>query len=578
MSKLDWSRLLGFPIGKKLGDISHILRKTSKTREERASIYKHNNFEDLARLVVSKIIDHKKWEPTKWTNDGNHDAYTIISCYNDGTSSEEWWLEAKYSVNSGANISRYRLDATIVSAILSNTFVSQIIFVTNLNIHHKTISEIKKAIEKSTNCKNVEFFTRDFLEFFLSENKNVLADFLDLGQEEINEFKIDTRFLSYSTAVIYSVLTQNLLFKEGENELIVGKEYCANFHVYSSKPQEIKIIEFTKCIKILSSKTILLNKGMNYLYVKFLIEKTTTNKLNKFFEIDNYVICSDTTLKIREQCFLYDFNFQQEIITAIKVCFNKNRASYHIITGNSSTGKTTVIELLLSQCNDASFYISFTNNKFDNIKFIVKVIKYLLFPFIPSNQLDYEYLHSLKNSENLSLLEWLASIVKIIDENNINEAMKLCDSFDEDFPQLLSNKRIVVLDNVHLLKNTEIILLLKLIDKLYDCKFPVHIVICGQKNLFINEQIRLVGFIEYKCELIHEEYEKNIKKYTALPQTTSLPFGHNIFTNIVELNEYLLFIKENSLCISDLQSFLVSYMHFSQSDYIKNIINPKEKA
>lgn len=57
-------------------------------------------------------------------------------------------MEAKYSAEAtqeNSIISRYRLDATIVSAILSRN-ISKIIFVTNLEIASKTIADIRKAL------------------------------------------------------------------------------------------------------------------------------------------------------------------------------------------------------------------------------------------------------------------------------------------------------------------------------------------------------------------------------------------------------------------------------------------------
>jgi hypothetical protein len=437
MNSLDWSKLYGFSTQEKLGDIFSILKKQNKTIEDRKKIYKHHNFEDLARLLIAKIFEDKNWKATNWSKDNNHDAYTVISFYDGESSNEEWWIEAKYSINKSIKISRYKLDATIVSAILNNAFVSRIIFITNLNIKHKTVEDIRKALEKSTNCKNVDFFTKDILDYFLFENKDILKEYFDYNESEIEELRTDAHFSILSKADVHSKLTQNLLFKENDiDEIYVGDSYHAELGVFSSKQQDIILSEINDCIKIVNNKTIRLNKGFNYLNIDFLLLKYPNYKIDFLFKFDNYLISPSRPLKARKKCFFHEFKNHQDYIILMLHNFKKKNASFHIITGDSGIGKSTLIEQLISKLNNVFFYSTFTNTSFDNIKLLVKTIKFLLYPFIPSEQLDYEYLNSLNHSENLSLIAWLASIVKLINENNINSVIEMCKSFDYDFPHL----------------------------------------------------------------------------------------------------------------------------------------------
>lgn len=125
-------------------------------------------FERLAtRYVEEKFkFPNGNWQPTKETRDGNKDAYTVIIGFHPGIDKEEtWWMEAKYSTAEKRKyLTRFRLDATIVSSIFHKR-VTKIIFVTNIDIYAKTISEIRFALQKAIGCEEVYFCTKDTLEY-----------------------------------------------------------------------------------------------------------------------------------------------------------------------------------------------------------------------------------------------------------------------------------------------------------------------------------------------------------------------------------------------------------------------------
>ena len=110
----------------------------------------YKGFEKLAVRYVQTEYDSRFCQ-TSDTRDGNKDAvledeiYTIILGYQaTSKSTEEWWMEAKYS-DSKEILPRYRLDATLVSAILKGN-VKRIFFVTNTNIQSQVINDIRQAI------------------------------------------------------------------------------------------------------------------------------------------------------------------------------------------------------------------------------------------------------------------------------------------------------------------------------------------------------------------------------------------------------------------------------------------------
>lgn len=93
-------------------------------------------------------------------------------------------MEAKFSTNV-EHLTRYRLDATLVSAILKGT-VGRVIFVTNIDVNIQTINDIRQALTCATHCQEVDFCTKDYLEYWLYQKPNILKEFFaDYNDEPI---------------------------------------------------------------------------------------------------------------------------------------------------------------------------------------------------------------------------------------------------------------------------------------------------------------------------------------------------------------------------------------------------------
>ena len=130
---------------------SDLVRDTSKKIK---AVKRSKGFEDLAREYVKDVFSfpYGEWKETSTTHDGNKDAYTIIIGFHPNLlENEVWWMEAKYSTER-MYLSRFKLDATIVSSIF-NRSVSKIIFVTNIEIKAKVISDVRTALYNGTSCK-----------------------------------------------------------------------------------------------------------------------------------------------------------------------------------------------------------------------------------------------------------------------------------------------------------------------------------------------------------------------------------------------------------------------------------------
>lgn len=234
-------------------------------------------FEKLALEFVEENEPQNgcSWKPTKETRDGNHDAilarevsdtpkpdFAVFVGYANNV--DVWWMEAKYSAEAtqeNSIISRYRLDATIVSAILSRN-ISKIIFVTNLEIASKTIADIRKALIFSNSCSEVKFYTKSHLEnwlldkpfsFFGSKFKCTLDMYNQLEKPYFNHIEE----LSF-----YSI--GNNFFQEPLSSVYVGGIYEIHFSISVYKDFDATL---NSCINIQllseDSKKIHLKKGIN---------------------------------------------------------------------------------------------------------------------------------------------------------------------------------------------------------------------------------------------------------------------------------------------------------------------------
>lgn len=136
-----------------------------------------NGFENFAYDYVNCEFSYKdkKWKQTPKTRDGNKDAFIIVGYKPIELSQEEWWMEAKYSLQKDI-LTRYRLDSTIVSAIRHGN-VSKIIFVTNIEITSKTALDLQRVLYESMNCREVHFCTKNQLEFWLSQHEDVFRTY-----------------------------------------------------------------------------------------------------------------------------------------------------------------------------------------------------------------------------------------------------------------------------------------------------------------------------------------------------------------------------------------------------------------
>ena len=345
-----------------------------------------SGFEKLAvRFVNDQFSVSRPWTQTKKTRDGNRDAYTIVLGYQAYPAKEEqWWMEAKYST-AVQKLTRYKLDATIVSAILNGN-VSKVIFVTNILVGAKTVQDIRTALKKAVNCKDVSFCTKYTLEFWLRQNPEVLLEFFE---GTAFRFNFPDLFITEEPE-FYSKIDRGLTFREPLHILQRNQQYSACFSVFSAKKcvRKIRTKKDIQGLTLLSRAQLSLHPGENHICISFRLERdykggNGTNEhsapvfllgdaqlLPKYAEV---VDGTEITIRIKSQ-----EQIREEIDTLFTEFQRRNQLFLYCIRGVSGSGKSSLIDEVLYRNVRIALGFKETDkgecDGIDNVKMLSKVI------------------------------------------------------------------------------------------------------------------------------------------------------------------------------------------------------------
>ncbi len=540
-------------------------------------------FEDLAREYIKDVFNFPKgkWKKTPNTHDGNKDAYTIIIGFHPALHENEvWWMEAKYS-NESTYLSRFKLDATIVSSIF-NRYVKKIIFVTNIDIKAKVISDIRTALYMGTSCKEVHFCTQNALEYWLRIHPSIYEKFFELPLTEASI--IPDLFISEDIS-IYSV--SNIMRDTEElYNVITNRIYEAHFKVISTCNQIIKISSAQKGIKRISESKKDLQNGENSLVIKFLIEnnffkykKRTYDGIEEnnlvFFKINKKIpVILKYPLNIVKNCEnQLDISSQKHFQKDFFDYKNTLEASYWFVGGNSGCGKTTVVQRCVEQKKSKSGnyrYVKFVPNSINNNMEIINTFFYIFFPYMYVEDITLEYLETfdidIKLKNNLKYLisnkedeGALYSYITSLKENNV--------SFFPD--TIVINPKILVFDDLQQLNKESFENLLYILTETQ--KLPITYILIGQSFLleqFDFKKINLI-FRNYQFELTTEDVIYNIQHIFSFTFDIGDSLIQYFFPNIVIFNIYIIFVTEIKEVIKDIDDFIFTYRNFKRN-YISN--------
>lgn len=545
-------------------------------------------FEKLACRYVSEFYNSPSgWIPTQATRDGNKDAYTIILGFKPNeVTNEQWWMEAKYSTNV-QKLTRYRLDATIVSAILSE-HISRIIFVTNILISPKTIIDIRIALEKAVECHEVFFVSKYSLEYWLSQNTNIVKEFF--GESENFTFSFPDLFI-IDEMEVFSNFNNHLSFRESLHHVVKGQIYHGYFSVFSNTEKNL-VIEANQNqqgIRILSDKKLPVKRGENPLHIVFKLEDSFCNIITKQTEAPSFVINSlelllkynptpvngHTKIKIQEQ-----ENIGQKIIDQLTDFLRNPITKVCVLTGISGIGKSYLLnEIQSRKClqSEILFSIEFVENGYENINIIVNIILFILFPYIDPADLDDTYLLNIKR-DNFITPFFLQLIRQKQDFEQLEAIMETNANVNPIFPSSISiNKRLIILDDIQKLSQHHKAFLYSVIKEVYHKKMPVFILLCGQPQMIDNQffLIKQTLFLEeFVIKLSAETITDYINSNSNLTFKLDKSVIKSLFNNLVELFIFVQYLQESVTDITSIEEFIEFCKLFKRTHiYEKHILN-----
>lgn len=549
----------------------------------------YKGFEKLAVRYVQTEYDSRFCQ-TSDTRDGNKDAvledeiYTIILGYQATSKSiEEWWMEAKYS-DSREILPRYRLDATLVSAILKGN-VKHIFFVTNTNIQSQVINDIRQAIIGTTVCQNVTFCTRTTLEYWLYENTDVLREFFpDYNNKPIElEKQVLVDKINYYTSVKI-----NYIFKEKLSVLELGQIYCAEFSVFSSV-QEIVTLRLNSAlngIKFMGRHKYTLHNGINNIYFEFMLKENYGYKSQKrhqehmllpepSFQLGTLqIISADNILVNKDTVPQYDIISQKavknEILNFFASIRNKTGTNLFYLYGQLGAGKSYVLNNYLNSSKRfmcPSFFCEMTGNYNYDLQNIIDCVNYIYFPFIPSDSITPDYLKQIGNNnyipENYKKLISLHGNeeISIFLHKYISENVTL-------FPKrMYTNQRQIIIDDIHKASNIIINALYKIIIEQSMINAPLRILFSGQwvRHTEIYTKLCSLVNVEEKELCITADDCLNLLSCPCINDRLRVYLNSNLlFSNIIELLMFARYVHESTKNIIDMETFQILYHLFFQ--------------
>lgn len=579
-----------------------------------------NGFSDFEKIAVDLVNDkdnddHYKWEQTKGTRDHNHDGILVKETTAVSTEKtavfvgyshnniDVWWMEAKYSSIDGKKeqiMPRYRLDATIVSATLSKS-VKKVVFVTNLNITSKTISDLRKALISSTSCEEVVFYTRTQVEFWLLYQP---FDYFDTYFPSLAGCYDQ---ISVSNPVIESGLELygigNNLFKESLNIVYTGFSYELHFYVVTQKElrivldRAINLEEIPENMKDLQLKSgencfcfnIIIPKEIQHepvhakdvsgeykapLHIELVYKTDTGNLLSISPKGVVDIVDSDTFLvEIPSQT-----NTCKELTDITINTLNNENLSFSIalLAGKSGVGKSFVLqryrqELSIRLNNSVCSYYQFNGDQVIDSCLVKQILMFVLFPYIDYTNLDQQYMENLQEVAKMPTMFWEF----VSPKEDLESFMKFYNNWELISTVLTKeirvNARILICDDLHKLDDRVGSIFYDLIKLFGIYNYPVFFVIASQTAIDSSKKY-IQPIYEKKLDISLDDVNEVLKRrITNFELTDPSP----LFGSVPELIYFIKHLSQLGEEINTYEELRLSYNLYKQSGILKNEIVKK---
>jgi len=566
----------------------------------------HKGFEELAVRYVQFEYD-EQFERTKDTRDGNKDArlaknrseadYTIVLGFRKAENTqEEWWMEAKYS-DAEKRLTRYRLDPTLVSAILKGV-VGRIIFVTNINVDTQTINDIRQAITISTDCKEVDFCTRGRLEYWLYQHKCVLQEFFsDYSGHAVQLPEL----VLVEPMDFYTADRSALVFRESLHMLEMGRAYLARFSIYSNRLREVSIQSAggLKGITDINPKKQMLQPGINDMTFHFRLapgrygyrskkrEEEHAQLPQPAFRLGEFNIVPKHSVTVNDNPWKnYKTPSQTGLFKKLKRSFvsflHEGKTRVLFIRGSSGVGKTHVLDDFITDAGKSRrliCVIEMSGGMTGDLENLVRCMNFIYFPYLPVDSITKEYLNQLDAKR--SITSFYYDIIRCLQDT---EALgqKFSRYVSEDlrlFPErICGDPRLIVFDNMNAASTLCINVIYKIIMELSKSKTPFMFILSGQSvrhNEYYSELSKTLPVPEEELRVTADDCLSLLPVEQVGPKVRKLFHENFLFSNMVEMFFFTRFLLDHGENVKDFHDFSLLYSLFFREDimtaYIKRL-------
>ncbi len=541
-----------------------------------------SGFEKLAvKFVNDQFPASRPWKQTKETRDGNRDAYTIVLGYQPYPAKEEqWWMEAKYSTTV-QKLTRYRLDATIVSAILNGS-VSKVIFVTNILVGAKTVQDIRTALKNAVNCKHVSFCTKYTLEYWLRKNPKILSEFF--GDAEFC-FNLPDLFITEDLE-FYSEIDQGLAFREPLHILRRNQQYSACFSVFSAKEcvRKIRTKKGVQGLKLLNPARLTLHSGENHIRIFFQLESDyqggTGRDINSapIFLLEQSQVVPKYAEVVDGAEIRIKIKSQEQIWAEVSAMFDEFQSRHQLflyfISGVSGSGKTYLLKKIaqkFAQKREPLFYGGFTSSSVDNSRILLDTVLFILFPYLDPEAVNTDYINGLTDCYVSSFVRELVANRDSVDA--INQLFATFREEDALFPVRLSiNARYVLLDNLQCLNEAAKHFLLYLLLNAKKRSLPVMFVLSGQPDFFGGEfelVRQKVAMQVRECNLAARDIADYLQTCDFLRFHPDQNICRDLFPNLIELFLFAQYLNNLGHEVHSIDEFLLACKSFCSTQLLE---------
>lgn len=526
------------------------------------------------------------WTPTPATRDGNKDGVAVFVNWATGSAQEtQWWMEAKYSTKT-KNLTRYRLDSTIVSAFANQKNIEKLVFITNVNVKSKTISDIQLALLQSATCKDAVFYSGQHLEEWLLEDYERYSRYFDdLQEDQFNA--IERPKLKVLTNAL-EVYPQRGVFKEPVEKLFHGESYITNFEVYArSKISNVSfrietdglIFNQPEAAKRTIKRT--LNPGMNRIELPIILD--TSTKLTNgtlFIRLDDKQFHSSSSLQFCGAPLL-TLNAQENAIELAHELWEQvelypRTLIAMVVTGDSGTGKSQVGQNVKNEVANRRVLLhekTFANDQEQNIRKLSQLILSFLFPYIPPEDIDVDYVKS---------LDWpkapKAHLETFVSALERNDYKKLSNCFSASFFETVipetaqANARLLLCDDVNKLDAPLQEALFLFIDVLREKGFSILSLLIGQKSDIWHGLEHFQSHVDTKkavCSITLSDIENELNN---LPFSLDGSTLERLFGSVIEAAMFLEHLRYISKDIRTLEDFKIAYTFFRNSHAFREYV------